>query len=329
MTRVSNYESFNNKKDISRREYLRRSRQKEMSDNIKQFGQVQLPQPPSHIHSLVIIGQIEGHMTLPAQNKTTKYEHILPQLVAAEQNPNVKGLMILLNTVGGDVEAGLAIAEMIESMSKPSVSVVLGGGHSIGAPIAVAADYSLIVETATMTIHPIRLTGQILSVPQTYDYLDKMQERVISFITKNTDIPSSELRKLMFNSGQLARDIGTLLIGRDAVLHNLIDDVGGVGKAVFKLEEFIKEREKRLPHPEGPPSGPGTQNQYYNEQQFKKDPFLRNPNDFRGPGPNGPYDPRSSKDSDDTDDSYDTDDKDKKDDQRDDDSNNENKRGED
>lgn len=282
--------NFFNEKSISHRESLRRSRQKDMSENLKQFGQVQIPQPSSHIHSLVIVGQIEGHMTLPPQNKTTKYEHILPQLVAAEQNPNIKGVMILLNTVGGDVEAGLAIAEMIESMSKPSVSVVLGGGHSIGAPIAVAADYSLIVETATMTIHPIRLTGQILSVPQTYDYLDKMQERVISFITKNTKIPSSELRKLMFNSGQLARDIGTLLIGKDAVLYNLIDDVGGVGKAVLKLEEFIKEREKAKSHSLNEPDkrmrSQGHNNRDLRHPPLHKDPFMP------PPGDSPPKDPR-------------------------------------
>ena len=233
-------------KRITRRESVRRSRQKDMSDNLKDFGQVELPQPPNHIHSLVIVGQIEGHMTLPPQNKTTKYEHILPQLVAAEQNPNIKGILILLNTVGGDVEAGLAIAEMIESMSKPSVSVVLGGGHSIGAPISVATNHSYIVETATMTIHPIRLTGQVLGVPQTYEYLDKMQERVLRFITKNTKISAQELRKLMFNSGQLARDIGTLLIGKEAVMHGLIDEVGGIGKAVIKLEELIKNNETKF-----------------------------------------------------------------------------------
>ncbi|UMZ73447.1 Translocation-enhancing protein TepA [Natranaerofaba carboxydovora] len=269
-------------KKSTKRESVRRSRQKDMTDNLKQYGQVQIPQPANHIHSLVIVGQIEGHMTLPPQNKTTKYEHILPQLIAAEQNPNIKGVLILLNTVGGDVEAGLAIAEMIESMSKPSVSVVLGGGHSIGAPIAVATNHSYIVETATMTIHPIRLTGQVLGVPQTYEYLDKMQERVISFITKNTSISSQELRKLMFNSGQLARDIGTLLIGRDAVLHNLIDEVGGIGQAVLKLEEFIKQKESgyqdnrqqninqpnlRYPQQNNPNSG----------NSFFDDPFNRNP----------------------------------------------------
>ncbi len=254
---------------LTRRESVRRSRQKDMSENLKEFGQVQIPQPVNHIHSLVIVGQIEGHMTLPPQNKTTKYEHILPQLVAAEQNPNIKGILILLNTVGGDVEAGLAIAEMIESMSKPSVSVVLGGGHSIGAPISVATNYSYIVETATMTIHPIRLTGQVLGVPQTYEYLDKMQERVIKFITKNTKISSQELRKLMFNSGQLARDIGTLLIGKDAVLYSLIDEVGGIGKAVIKLEELIQQKET------------------YNNNNNKKDQqnyyFHSNPQDPGGP----------------------------------------------
>ena len=154
-------------------------------EKIQQLGQTNVPQMnESRIHCLTIIGQVEGHVQLPPQNKTTKYEHIIPQIVAIEQNPKIEGLLLILNTVGGDVEAGLAISEMVASLSKPTVSLVLGGGHSIGVPIAVSTDYSFIAETATMTIHPIRLTGLVIGVPQTFEYLDKMQERVIRFVTK-------------------------------------------------------------------------------------------------------------------------------------------------
>ena len=155
---------------------------------VKEFGTVSLSYGHSEILCLPIIGQIEGHIVLPSQNKTTKYEHVLPQLVAIEENPDTAGLLVLLNTVGGDVEAGLAIAELIRSMSKPTVSLVLGGGHSIGVPIAVAAKYSLITDTATMTVHPIRLAGTVLGVPQTYEYLEKMQDRVIRFVVNNSKI---------------------------------------------------------------------------------------------------------------------------------------------
>ncbi|OWZ84304.1 ClpP family protease [Natranaerobius trueperi] len=212
---------------------------KQTAENVKQYGQTQIPKPDSDIHSLVIIGQVEGHMALPPQNKTTKYEHVLPQLVAAEQSPNVKGVLVILNTVGGDVEAGLAIAEMIDSMSKPTVSLVLGGGHSIGVPISVATDYSYIAHTATMTIHPIRLTGQVIGVPQTYEYLDKMQDRIMTFVTEHSRIHPERLRDLMFNSSQLARDIGTVLVGEDAVREGIIGEVGGIGSAIGKLREMI------------------------------------------------------------------------------------------
>lgn len=198
----------------------------------------------SHIHAITIIGQIEGHMVLPPQNKTTKYEHILPQLVGVEQNPTIEGLLVILNTVGGDVEAGLAIAEMIESMSKCTVSLVLGGGHSIGVPIAVASDYSFIAETATMTIHPLRLSGMLVGVPQTYEYLDKMQDRIIKFVTKHSSISEERFRSLMFKTGDLARDIGTVLIGKDAVDVGLIDSVGGLGKALSKLNSMIAEKKR-------------------------------------------------------------------------------------
>lgn len=210
-------------------------------EKIQQLGQANVPQAPdSNIHVLSIIGQVEGHLQLPPQNKTTKYEHLLPQLIAVEQNPKIEGLIILLNTVGGDVEAGLALAEMIASMSKPTTSIVLGGGHSIGAPIAVATDYSFIVPTATMTIHPVRLTGMVIGVPQTFEYLDKMQERVIQFIVEHSNIDSEKLKELMFAKGNLTRDIGTNVVGKEAVEYGLIDEVGGVKEAIQKLNHMIQ-----------------------------------------------------------------------------------------
>lgn len=215
-------------------------------EKIQQLGQTNVPQmtQDSKIHCLTIVGQIEGHLQLPPQNKTTKYEHIIPQIVAIEQNPKIEGLLVILNTVGGDVEAGLAISEMLASLSKPTVSLVLGGGHSIGVPIAVSTDYSFIAETATMTIHPIRLTGLVISVPQTFEYLDKMQERVVSFVTKHSNIPEEKFKHLMFEKGNLTRDIGTNVIGTDAVQYGLIDEVGGIGQAMKKLNELIEQNKE-------------------------------------------------------------------------------------
>ncbi|MBQ2763832.1 MAG: ATP-dependent Clp protease proteolytic subunit [Firmicutes bacterium] len=211
---------------------------------ITEFGQMTLPEFKSDIHVISIIGQIEGHMIMPPQNKTTKYEHILPQLIGAEQSDDIKGVLFLLNTVGGDVEAGLAISEMISTMSKPTVSLVLGGGHSIGAPIAVAADYSFIAPTATMTLHPIRLTGLVIGVQQSFNYFQKMQDRVINFIVSNSNISEAKIRELMMKTGELAQDIGTIVIGKDAVDCGLIDEVGGVGNAVAKLKSLIEQNKK-------------------------------------------------------------------------------------
>ncbi|PRS36916.1 translocation-enhancing protein TepA [Bacillus sp. RJGP41] len=217
-------------------------------EKIQQLGATNVPQlsQDSKIHCLTIIGQIEGHMQLPPQNKTTKYEHVIPQIVAIEQNPNIEGLLVILNTVGGDVEAGLAIAEMLASLSKPSVSIVLGGGHSIGVPIAVSCDHSYIAETATMTIHPIRLTGLVIGVPQTFEYLDKMQERVIKFVTRHSNVTEESFKDLMFAKGNLTRDIGTNVIGAEAVEIGMIDDVGGVGQAMRKLNSFMEERRLKI-----------------------------------------------------------------------------------
>lgn len=219
-------------------------------DKIQQLGQTNVPQLPqdSNIHCLTIVGQIEGHMQLPPQNKTTKYEHIIPQLVAIEQNTKIEGLVIILNTVGGDVEAGLAISEMISSLSKPTVSIVLGGGHSIGVPIAVSTDYSFIAETATMTIHPVRLTGLVIGVPQTFEYLDKMQERVIKFVTSHSNVQEEVFKELMFAKGNLTRDIGTNVVGSEAVKYGLINEVGGIGHALKKLNELIESRKTNQQH---------------------------------------------------------------------------------
>ncbi|HLS10340.1 ClpP family protease [Lentibacillus sp.] len=211
---------------------------------IQQLGQSNVPQAPdSNIHVLSIIGQVEGHVQLPSQNKTTKYEHLLPQLIAVEQNPKIEGLIILLNTVGGDVEAGLALSEMMASISKPTVSIVLGGGHSIGVPIAVSADHSFIAPTATMTIHPIRLNGLVIGVPQTFEYMDKMQDRVIDFVVNHSNIEEEKFKELMFAKGNLTRDIGTNVIGTDAVEYGLIDGVGGVSQAMVKLNEMIEDNQ--------------------------------------------------------------------------------------
>lgn len=209
-------------------------------DKIQQLGQSNVPQvPDSNIQVLTIIGQIEGHVQLPPQNKTTKYEHLIPQLIAVEQNPKIEGVIILLNTVGGDVEAGLALSEMIASISKPTVSIVLGGGHSIGVPIAVATDHSYIVPTATMIIHPIRLTGMVIGAPQTFEYLEKMQDRVVDFVINHSNIKREKFNDLMFAKGNLSRDIGSKLVGDNAVENGLIDAVGGVKEAMGKVNELI------------------------------------------------------------------------------------------
>lgn len=222
---------------------------KQLQDQtIQAIQQLGTAAPPtiqeSNIHCITIIGQIEGHMILPPQNKTTKYEHIIPQLVAVEQNPKLEGLLIILNTVGGDVEAGLAIAEMISSMSKPSVTLVLGGGHSIGVPIAVSGKQSFIAETATMTIHPIRMNGLVIGVPQSFEYLEKMQERVTKFVISHSAINEEKFKELMYKTGELTRDIGTTVIGADAVSYGLIDRTGGIGDAMKCLKDLIESAKK-------------------------------------------------------------------------------------
>jgi ATP-dependent protease ClpP protease subunit len=207
--------------------------------DVKELGQVQIPEVSERIFCLPIIGQIEGHQVLPAQSKTTKYEHVIPQLLAVEQNPKIEGIFVILNTAGGDVEAGLAIGEMIASLSKPSVSLVLGGGHSIGIPVAVSCTKSFIAPTGTMTVHPIRYTGLVINGHQQFDYLKKMQERVDQFIYTHSQINKENLEYLMFKTGELAQDIGTILIGEEAVKVGLIQKVGGVKDAFKELNDLI------------------------------------------------------------------------------------------
>lgn len=212
---------------------------------IEDFGTTALPVPESSpIHCLTIIGQIEGHMILPQNNKTTKYEHLIPQLIAIEQDNDVKGVLIILNTAGGDVESGLAIAEAIRGLSKPKVSIVMGGGHSIGVPIAVASDYSFIAPSATMTIHPVRLNGMVIGVPATMEYIERMQDRVVAFVTANSHIDEQTFRNLMLTIGELSQDIGTVIVGKKAVECGLIDEVGSIKEAMAKLYELIEENEE-------------------------------------------------------------------------------------
>ncbi|MDY6314731.1 MAG: ATP-dependent Clp protease proteolytic subunit [Clostridia bacterium] len=216
----------------------------EKDNRIKEFGTVATKNKHGNIHCLNIIGQIEGHMILPSQNKTTKYEHVIPQLIAIEQDESIDGLLVILNTVGGDVEAGLAIAEMISSMKTPAVSLVLGGGHSIGVPLAVSAKKSFIAPSATMTIHPIRMSGVVIGVSQTFEYFDRMQERVVSFVCRNSGISETDFRNLMLKTGEIANDVGTVLFGKDAVDSGLIDSLGGLSDALDELFHLIKENKK-------------------------------------------------------------------------------------
>ena len=211
---------------------------------IKDYGQITLANNKyrQKIHLLNIIGEIEGHETLGSNTKTTKYEHILPQLAAVEDNENIDGLMVLLNTVGGDVEAGLAIAEMIASLSKPKVCLVLGGGHSIGVPLAVSGDVSYIVPTATMVVHPIRFNDTVLGVKQDFDYIQRMQDRIIDFTSNHSSVSEDDFKALMFNTTELAKDIGTMLVGAVAVEKGIIDRVGGINSALNCLYDLINEK---------------------------------------------------------------------------------------
>ena len=212
----------------------------ENEDKLEKYGQPEEMPQSSHIRILTIIGEVEGHENLGNNSKTTKYEHVIPLLAAAEEDRNVHGLLLLINTVGGDVESGLAIAEMIASLSKPVVSLVLGGSHSIGVPLAVSADYSYIVPTGTMMIHPVRMTGLIIGVAQTFDYFKRIQERIVSFVTAHSHISKERLTELMLETGELTKDVGSVLVGEQAVKEGLIDEVGGVREAFRKLHELMQ-----------------------------------------------------------------------------------------
>ena len=210
-------------------------------EEIEDLGTVTLARGEHVIHCLTVIGQIEGHSEAPQGQKTTKYEHVIPQLVAAQEDPRIEGLLVLLNTVGGDVEAGLALAELIASVSKPSATLVLGGGHSIGIPLAVAARHSFIVPTATMTVHPVRHSGMVLGVPQTLRYFEQMQERIVSFVTEHSKITARRFTQLMHNTGELVMDMGTVLDGHQAVEEGLIDELGGLRDALGYLYKEIEK----------------------------------------------------------------------------------------
>lgn len=201
-------------------------------------GSVTVSHNGKYVHCLTIIGQIEGHYILPPNNKTTKYEHLIPRIVSVEENPDISGLLLILNTVGGDIEAGLALSELIAGMSKPTVSLVLGGSHSIGVPLAVSAKRSLIVPTASMTIHPVRMNGLILGVDQALIYLKKMEERVIDFVTRNSNISAKRFKELMLNNNELVTDLGTVLSGKEAVKEGLIDDIGTLNDALNFISSF-------------------------------------------------------------------------------------------
>ncbi|MDO4668175.1 MAG: ATP-dependent Clp protease proteolytic subunit [Butyricicoccus pullicaecorum] len=219
----------------------------ESGDSIAQTGSITTHTRYGTIHTITIVGQIEGHMEAPQQTKTTKYEHIIPQITAIEESEEIDGLLILLNTVGGDVEAGLAIAELIAGMQKPTVSLVLGGGHSIGVPLAVAAKRSFIAPSAAMTIHPVRMSGTVIASPQTYSYFQKIQERIVGFITAHSHVSAKEFTRMMMETAELSADTGTIVSGDEAVSCGLIDDVGSLSNALDALHQMIANQKPVCP----------------------------------------------------------------------------------
>lgn len=215
---------------------------KEEDERIRDNGQLTLGgEKKGRIHLLSIIGEIEGHENLSGSTKTTKYEHILPKLAEVEDDKDIHGVLVLINTVGGDVSCGLALAEMIASLSKPTVSLVIGDSHSIGVPLAVATDYSFIVPTGTMMVHPVRMTGMVIGAVQTYEYFEMIQDRILSFVSSHSDISYEDLKGLMLNTKMLTKDLGTVLVGKDAVEKKLINEVGGIQEALKKLYEMIEK----------------------------------------------------------------------------------------
>lgn len=214
-------------------------------ERIEDDGTVTLTRGGHAIHCLTVIGQVEGHTEAPQGQKTTKYEHVIPQLAAVQEDPRIEGLLVLLNTVGGDVEAGLALAELIASVSKPSATLVLGGGHSIGIPLAVSAKKSLIVPTASMTVHPVRMTGLVVGAPQTYQYFNQIQEQIVNFVTKNSHISREDFLRYMMATDEIATDVGTVLYGEEAVSSGLMDAIGSLSDALSLLHRQIDRRRKR------------------------------------------------------------------------------------
>ncbi len=213
-------------------------------DDIKEYGQGLIRDKETTIYLISIIGEIEGHECLPSNTKTTKYEHILPRLAEIEDDKNIDGVLLIINTVGGDVESGLAIAEMVASLSKPTLSLVLGGSHSIGVPLAVSTDYSMIVPSGTMVIHPVRMSGTVIGAPATYDYFKRMQDRILSFIVKHSNASYERLEELMMNTQMLTKDVGTILVGKEAVDVGLINEIGGIADAFKKLKKLIKDSQE-------------------------------------------------------------------------------------
>ncbi len=239
MARKSVMEELPAKDDTKEKEEEKTQKENE---EIRESGQLSLQENRYRhkIHLLSVIGEIEGHECLPSTSKTTKYEHVLPRLAEIEDSRDVDGVLILLNTVGGDVESGLAIAEMIASLSKPTVSLVLGGSHSIGVPLAVSTDYSFIVPSGTMVIHPVRMNGTVIGAPATYDYFKQMQDRILTFIEQHSEAKMKRLEEMMMNTGMLTKDLGTILVGSQAVSEGLINEVGGIQEALTHLHEMIE-----------------------------------------------------------------------------------------
>lgn len=247
MNRERNKTDFNkanveaNESDKQQQKQKELENQEKQAEIIKETGQVEINSKKGKIYLLSIIGEVEGHDVLSSNSKTTKYEHILPKLAEIEENDEYSGVLIIINTVGGDVESGLAIAEMISSLSKPKVSLVLGGSHSIGVPLAVSADYSFIVPTGTMVIHPVRMNGMFIGAPQTYEYFKLIQDRIVGFVTNHCNVKAEEFEEMMLNKGIMTKDLGTILVGCEAVKKGIIDELGGISKAFEKLYSLIEE----------------------------------------------------------------------------------------
>ncbi len=237
----SNGDIISKEKETKKRSSKKRSEEDVPEDSVEKTGSVTVDGGDCRIYCLTIIGEIEGHIESPPQNKTTKYEHVIPKLVSIEEDSEIDGLLVILNTVGGDIEAGLAIAELMAGMTKPTVSLVLGGGHSIGVPLAVAAKYSFIAPSASMTIHPVRSTGLTLGVRQSFEYFQRMQQRINNFVASNSRITAERYNRLVMTTGELVMDVGTVLEGKSAVEEGLIDSVGDLSLALKKLREMIRD----------------------------------------------------------------------------------------